>query len=56
LDHPIGDRRCDQVEVECIVAEADEHTPIGEAQLMGLNASDPMLAKKRQGAFRRRAP
>src|SRR6266567_3275483 len=54
LDHPIGDRRCDQVEVECIVAEVDEHTPIAEAQLMGFYASDPMLAKKGQGAFRRR--
>jgi len=56
LDHPIGDHRCDQVEVECIVAEVDEHTPIAEAELMGFYASDPMLAKKVQGAFRRRAP
>ena len=31
LDHPIRDHRCDQVEVERIVAEVDQHTPIAEA-------------------------
>src|SRR5438093_13604124 len=45
LDHPIGDRRCDQVEVECIVAEVDEHTPSAEAPLMGFYASNAMPAQ-----------
>src|SRR5207244_8607152 len=45
LDHPIGNRRCDQVEVEHIVAEDDEHTLSAETQLMGFYPNDPMLAK-----------
>src|SRR5438477_10760011 len=44
LDHPIGDRRCDQVEVEGIISEVDEHTHLREAQLMGSIASQPILA------------
>src|SRR5438552_9970845 len=40
LDHPIGHHRCDQVEIECIVAEVDKHTPVTKAQLMGFYAGD----------------
>ena len=31
LDNPVSDHRCDQVEVQRIAAETDEHAPVAEA-------------------------
>src|SRR5947208_16892462 len=42
LDHPIGDRRRDHVEGECLIAEVAEHPPIPEAQPQGFYASGPV--------------
>ncbi len=42
FDHPIGDHRCDQVEIGCIIAQLGDHAPIVKAQLVRIDACDPM--------------
>jgi len=36
FDHPMGDHRCDKVEIGCITAQLSDHVPMVEAQASGL--------------------
>ena len=44
LDHPIGDYRCDQIEIGCIVADLSDYLPIVKTQLVRIDAGYPILA------------
>ena len=44
FDHPIGDYRCDQIEICCIIADLSDYLSIVEAQLVRIDAGYPMLA------------
>jgi hypothetical protein len=54
FDHSMGDHRCDKVEIGCITAQLSDHVPMVEAQLVRIDACDPMLAQQGERGFRRR--
>ena len=56
FDHPMGDHRCDKVEIGCITAQLSDHVSMVKAQLVSIDACDPMLSEHREHGFRRRAP
>jgi len=56
FDHPMGDHRCDKVEIGCITAQLSDHVPMVEAQLVRIDPCDPMLSQQGERVFRRRTP